>query len=290
MNRNLFEAKYYESYYFAYVVKNILDNRFVYLRTLDGFYSDEAFPDYIVPFQHKSALHWFISFVVNLLTNEEIGKIDIARHQQIARNFASNRHALEEMRPKSLPINEASDNYGIEHLTFEEWLKGKNRTFFEASDDDVFDYYRELQLDGTSEELVDQVTPEVFFILFQNRRLLLLFNEMMASQVTSLGREMVEDDCAEHFSRTGVLKRVKLPQWVQRAVFFRDRGHCTACHRDLSGILSIDAGNNRNYDHIVPLARGGLNDVTNIQLLCRDCNSKKLHHRASTSDYYENWY
>lgn len=60
---------------------------------------------------------------------------------------------------------------------------------------------------------------------------------------------------------------------------------------DLTGILSISGSSSENYDHIVPLARGGLNDVTNIQLLCEDCNRQKLHHKAMTSDYYyEDWY
>ena len=53
-------------------------------------------------------------------------------------------------------------------------------------------------------------------------------------------------------------------------------------------MLSI--GERVHYDHIVPLASGGLNDVTNIQLLCEDCNRRKSAGLAITSTRYEPWY
>ncbi|WP_228721653.1 HNH endonuclease [Thermoleptolyngbya sichuanensis] len=30
-------------------------------------------------------------------------------------------------------------------------------------------------------------------------------------------------------------------------------------------------------DHIIPLAQGGVNDLSNLQVLCRRCNSSKQH-------------
>jgi hypothetical protein len=57
---------------------------------------------------------------------------------------------------------------------------------------------------------------------------------------------------------------------------------------DLSGLITI--GSDKNFDHVVPLAQGGLNDVTNFQLLCDSCNSKKGAGDALTSDFYQALY
>ena len=86
----------------------------------------------------------------------------------------------------------------------------------------------------------------------------------------------------------GVLKRVNIPEWAKRAVFFRDRGMCAQCQRDLSGIVNLESV--ENFDHIIPLALGGLNDVTNLQLLCRECNAKKGGAMLPASNFYQRWY
>jgi 5-methylcytosine-specific restriction endonuclease McrA len=82
---------------------------------------------------------------------------------------------------------------------------------------------------------------------------------------------------------------VKPPSWAQRAVFFRDRGRCVLCDKDLSGLTNL--ANSENYDHIVPLGRHGLNDVSNLQLLCAECNQiEKKDGHGRTSSEYQTWY
>jgi hypothetical protein len=263
-----------------------LYDQFSYLRKLDEFYGDSRYLGSVRPFPRYSALHSFIEFIVEYVVWEEIDDIDINRMQAIQRDYPPS--ALEDLKPTVLPISLAFDYYEIEHTPFEEWPSEHEKTFQAATADDVSEYYCEIRIEESYEKLIDRAVSEVFFILFQNRRLLFVFNEMMASQVAETELDELDPEIAQQFSAPGVLKRVNIPKWARNAVFFRDRGHCTLCHRDLSGTLNI--GSIENYDHAVPLAKGGLNDVSNIQLLCQECNLRKRHYQLPSSDYYELWY
>ena len=62
--------------------------------------------------------------------------------------------------------------------------------------------------------------------------------------------------------------RIVLPHRVKQALFREQRGRCRYCgltHR--IGHLEID--------HKWPVSRGGGNDMSNLQLLCRACNMRK---------------
>jgi 5-methylcytosine-specific restriction endonuclease McrA len=52
-----------------------------------------------------------------------------------------------------------------------------------------------------------------------------------------------------------------------KRLFDLQKGRCPVCRSDLSGGYHVD--------HVLPLARGGSNDPTNIQLLCKTCNLSK---------------
>jgi hypothetical protein len=60
-------------------------------------------------------------------------------------------------------------------------------------------------------------------------------------------------------------KRKPIPERVRISVWRRDEGKCVQC------------GSNEllEYDHIIPVSKGGSNTVRNIQLLCETCNRKK---------------
>lgn len=110
------------------------------------------------------------------------------------------------------------------------------------------------------------------YILFQNRDFLLRFNEQQAVAF--------EDN-----PRT----RVYIPEWVKRAVLFRDKGCCVFCKKDLTGLYTLLEDNEKQFDHIVPLHDGGINDVCNIQLSCKECNLKKSD-SSKTSTLYRSAY
>lgn len=52
---------------------------------------------------------------------------------------------------------------------------------------------------------------------------------------------------------------------VRSEVWYRDCGRCVIC----------GASEYLEYDHIIPLSRGGSTSVDNLQVLCRKCNSNK---------------
>jgi len=65
--------------------------------------------------------------------------------------------------------------------------------------------------------------------------------------------------------------RIPIPDSVRQYVFQRNNYQCQSCaktHKETQ--LTID--------HIIPLAKGGSNDISNLQTLCLECNRKKLHH------------
>jgi 5-methylcytosine-specific restriction enzyme A len=62
--------------------------------------------------------------------------------------------------------------------------------------------------------------------------------------------------------------RISFPKEVREYVFQRDNHQCQSCGRSTK--LAID--------HIIPLAKGGSNDISNLQTLCTSCNSQKKHY------------
>lgn len=137
-------------------------------------------------------------------------------------------------------------------------------------------------------ELVDLMADEVFHTLFADRRVLFAVNAFIAERLRSACLPDAIPDIAGHFTVSrDRLKRRPIPQRIKRAVFYRDRGRCTECGRDLSWVLdSLPA---EQFDHVVPLARGGLNDITNLQLLCEPCNKAKADNLTAPRLRYRRW-
>lgn len=59
--------------------------------------------------------------------------------------------------------------------------------------------------------------------------------------------------------------RETIPREVRREVWRRDEGRCVDC----------GSQERLEYDHVIPLSRGGSNTARNLQLLCQDCNRNK---------------
>ena len=62
--------------------------------------------------------------------------------------------------------------------------------------------------------------------------------------------------------------RISIPPEVRKYVFQRDKYQCQSCGKTANET-------NLTIDHIIPLARGGQNDISNLHTLCFTCNQQK---------------
>ena len=70
---------------------------------------------------------------------------------------------------------------------------------------------------------------------------------------------------AKNIVKSSESNRQPIPQDIKTRVWQRDEGKCVNC------------GSNEKleYDHIIPVVKGGANTFRNIQLLCEPCNRSK---------------
>lgn len=105
--------------------------------------------------------------------------------------------------------------------------------------------------------------------VFHDRQLCAFISELLVT-IGFDGIESIHDTQPKQW-----IHRTNWPQWAIKAVRSRDRGCCAECRKD----ICIELQEEENIDHIVPLSRGGTNDLVNLQLLCKPCNSKKYNRK-----------
>ena len=76
---------------------------------------------------------------------------------------------------------------------------------------------------------------------------------------------MKEVERFERFEKINPVYREQIPEEVRMYVWRRDKGRCVKCNSD----------KDLEFDHIIPISKGGSNTERNIQLLCSECNKKK---------------
>ncbi|MCC9175467.1 HNH endonuclease [Arthrobacter sp. zg-Y179] len=63
----------------------------------------------------------------------------------------------------------------------------------------------------------------------------------------------------------GSFSRTRIPDDVKQYVLTRDSGRCQGC----------GSADDIQYDHIIPVSKGGSSNVENLQILCGSCNRFK---------------
>lgn len=274
MKKDLLEMNYYATYYFTDIINNVIINgRLDTLPTLNEFFETE--PLYY-PFEKESILHRFIFWAIERVL---IYETDFANWDEVDSNNYSE---------YQFNINIFMKKHNINHPSYSEWFSNTN-IYNTIDQDSIQAYYDYLFEEGPLYTLLKRITEEVFYVLFQNRLFLKEFNTYVASYIDSTELEDLSLENQTYFEKKGVLKRTTyIKSWVKKAIFYRDRGLCCCCHKDLSGLISPSCSE-KALDHIIPLAEGGSNDISNLQLLCKKCNSKKKN-KAITYNFYQLWY
>lgn len=266
------EFKFTDTYYICSCVREIVRNPFGYLRFFDDIWCDGKVLNYVDGFSKAgNGLEIFISECIWKIYEELTAKV--TEEDIIHRRSAGG--------PAKLTIEVLFDLYKI-----------KYRPFMDAHRKDGLspgEYFYEV--DSEFHELNERLTKEVLNILFFDRHFLKMFNELLSEHL----KEFVElhlvdneykfpDEFSCLFTSRGRLKRKCPPKWLRKAVYYREHGCCAICSTDLSGIFTNLK--TENFDHIVPLDRFGSNDVSNIQMLCSQCNNSKRASSNKTSDIY----
>jgi len=274
----VFEMHYYGTYYYASVVQNVLGN-LDFLGAISPFFWDGRELDFISPFPKQTYLHQFIWFVLDILMDEQFSEFELRDMERL----------------EAFPIETPLNIYKIEHTSSQDFLKEKEVALEDLSDNnwEIFkESYQNYILESPGYwELIEKLTEDVFYVLFLNREFLKTFNLTLADSIKGIEDLIADFDESEYeglLTEKFKVKRKHIPQWVKKAVFFRDRGRCVFCNKDLSGLLTLN--NSKNYDHIVPLNQYGVNDITNIQLSCESCNKSKSGNSITSSKLYEKWF
>jgi len=99
----------------------------------------------------------------------------------------------------------------------------------------------------------------------ESAEILLRVKHMVLKEEQELSRIANEVSAFENMSRISNSQRGKIPEAVRLFVWQRDEGRCSRCGRQ----------EKLEFDHIIPVVKGGANTERNIQLLCEFCNRSK---------------
>jgi hypothetical protein len=155
------------------------------------------------------------------------------------------------------------------------WKAVDRDTTYNLTDDLILKYEKKIL------SLSDRYAENYAERVFHDRQLC----EHLSKTLVAIGFDGRDDWTGP--PRQWIKRLNRWPAWAVDAVVSRDRGHCARCGVSITGELRAS----KHIDHIVALANGGTNDLSNLQLLCDACNLKKsrraVHVRSSVPEYLQ---
>lgn len=113
------------------------------------------------------------------------------------------------------------------------------------------------------------IVDSAFAQLWSRKSFLCDFNILASKRISQLTKSeypFLEQD--------GRLRRANyFPMWLRHLIIKRESGCCHYCSRPV--VIPSLINQAYDIDHVVPIAKGGSNDPTNLVLACMDCNNKK---------------
>ena len=144
-------------------------------------------------------------------------------------------------------------------FTFPAWDHIKQQSNF------LPEYIGRIYIEGTEEEFHIYMYNNLFYsteIDMTVDDFLLALKSVGQSKKDKLTRELERIKARAEFEGG---YRTPIPEDVQILVWNRDGGKCVKC----GGTGKLE------FDHIIPVSKGGSNTARNIQLLCENCNRGK---------------
>lgn len=152
--------------------------------------------------------------------------------------------------------------------------KGKSRLLEEEID--IYELYdTEMKLESSSFQLFSREywdqEGELVYCFFMDGCYVVDYLEKPDEVYALLidAHQRFENKLSSVLSKTSTkekqIQRQHISDEEQIFVWNRDRGRCVKC----------DSNENLEFDHIIPLSKGGSNTARNIQLLCQTCNRAK---------------
>jgi len=215
MRETTLRMEFFETYYYANVIHNVLENTMDHLGSMNSWHEDREVSLFLQPYSKWSVLHDFSQYIISDLMYETLDDVSL--------------DAIVHDPTFDLWVDRALKHHGIESPGFRAWLEQKAISINESTEDNAFDYHGDLSHSGALDTLLTQLTNEVFYVLFGNRLLLARLNAYVAGVVSRIEVVNLTEHETSLLQKDGIPARAYIPEWARRAVYFRDRGMCAAC-------------------------------------------------------------